>query len=88
MLRKGFLKGHSNALNFVLRLVDVSIVLSIGVLSYYLSNAYETYTALNVQGLPQHYIKVILLAAVLIFHTSKVQIIEANSSISGPLVIH
>ena len=64
MLKKGFLKGHSNALNFVLRLVDLSVVLSCGVLAYYFSAAYDTYTAAGVQGLPEHYIKVILLATI------------------------
>lgn len=66
MLKKGFLKGHSSVLNFALRLIDLSIVLSCGVLSYYYSNAYETYTAVGIHGLPVHYIKVILLAAVLV----------------------
>ena len=66
MLKKGFLKGHSNVLNFVLRLIDLSIILSCGVLSYYFSAAYETYTAIGVQSLPEHYIKVILLAAILV----------------------
>jgi len=66
MLKKGFLKGHSNALNFVLRLVDLLIVLSCGVLSYYFSNAYATYTAIGVNGLPEHYIKVILLATIFV----------------------
>ena len=60
MLKKGFLKGHSSVLNFVLRLIDLSIVLSCGVLSYYYSAAYETYTAVGINGLPEHYIKVIL----------------------------
>ena len=64
MLKKGFLKGHSNALNFVLRLVDLSVVLSCGVLAYYFSAAYDTFTAAGVQGLPEHYIKVILLATI------------------------
>ncbi|MEN8226494.1 MAG: hypothetical protein ABFS05_14160, partial [Bacteroidota bacterium] len=67
MIKKGFLKGHSNVLNFVLRLVDLSIVLICGVLSYYFSAAYETYTLAGVQGLPEHYIKVVLLAAVITF---------------------
>ena len=66
MLKKGFLKGHSNVLNFVLRLIDLSIILSCGVLSYYFSAAYETYTALGVNGLPEHYTKVILLVVVLV----------------------
>lgn len=65
MMKKGFLKGHSNVLNFVLRLIDLSVVLSCGVLAYYLSAAYDTYTAIGVQGLPEHYVKVILLATVL-----------------------
>ena len=66
MLKKGFLKGHSNALNFVLRLIDLSVVLFCGVLSYYYSAAYGTYTAAGVQGLPDHYTKVILMASVLV----------------------
>ena len=65
MMKKGFLKGHANVLNSILRLVDVSLVLVCGILSYYYSNAFATYTAAGVQGLPGHYLKVILLAAVL-----------------------
>jgi len=65
MLKKGFLKGHANILNLVLRLLDLSVVLLCGVLSYYYSSAFETYTAAGVNGLPGHYIKVILLAAIL-----------------------
>ncbi len=65
MIKKGFLKGHANVLNFVLRLVDLSIVLICGVLSYYFSSAFKTYSDLGVQGLPDHYIKVILIAVVL-----------------------
>ena len=66
MLKKGYLKGHSNVLNFVLRLVDMSVVLSCGVMAYYFSAAYDTFTAAGVHGLPGHYVKVILLASVLV----------------------
>jgi len=62
MIKKGFLKGHSDVLNFILRLLDVSIVLSCGMLSYYYSNAFETFTAAGIQGLPGHYVKAIWLA--------------------------
>jgi len=41
-------------------------VLSCGALSYYFSAAYETYTAAGVQGLPGHYVKVLLLASVFV----------------------
>ena len=62
MIKKGFLKGNSNTLNFILRIIDLSVVLACGVLSYYFSTAYVTYTAAGVQGLPGHYFKIILLA--------------------------
>ncbi|MBE9563617.1 MAG: undecaprenyl-phosphate glucose phosphotransferase, partial [Proteobacteria bacterium] len=62
MIKKGFLKGHGNALNFSFRLVDLLVVAVCGTLSYFVSNAYETYAAMGVQGLPEHYLKVILLA--------------------------
>ncbi len=62
MIKKGFLKGHANALNFSFRLFDLLIVAVCGALSYFVSNAYETYTAMGVYGLPEHYFKVILLA--------------------------
>lgn len=65
MLKKGFLKGHSNVLQLILRMIDFSVVLFCGALSYYYSAAYETYTAAGVQGVPNHYVKVILLASVL-----------------------
>jgi putative colanic acid biosysnthesis UDP-glucose lipid carrier transferase len=66
MIKKGFLKWHANTLNFILRCVDLSVVLLCGIASYYLSNAYEIYTALGVEGLPRHYLPVILLAVVLV----------------------
>jgi len=62
MIKKGFLKGHANALNFSFRLIDLSVVAICGLLSYFISNAYETYTAMGVQGPPEHYLKVILFA--------------------------
>jgi putative colanic acid biosynthesis UDP-glucose lipid carrier transferase len=65
MLKKGILKGHASVLNFVLRLIDIIIVLICGTLSYFYSTAYETYTVAGVQGLPGHYLKVIVLAVVL-----------------------
>ena len=70
MIKKGFLKGHANALNFGFRLVDLLVVAICGTISYFFSNAYATYTSVGVEGLPDHYLKVILLAsllAVLIF---------------------
>ena len=65
MLKKGFLKGHANVLNFMLRLIDLLLVLACGVLSYYFSAAYETYTVTGVQGIPEHYFKVIFAAGLL-----------------------
>ena len=62
MIKKGFLKGHANVLNIVIRLVDLSVVLACSVLSYYFSAAFETYTAAGVHGLPEHYLKVSFLA--------------------------
>ena len=54
-----------------------------GILSYYVSNAYATFTALGVQGLPESYIHVILLAAILsaiIFPVSSVYKVWRGSS--------
>lgn len=65
MFKKGFLKGHANTLNLILRLIDLSVVLIGGVLSYYFSAAYGTYTDLGVKGLPGHYFEVVLAAMVL-----------------------
>jgi len=65
MIKKGFLKGHSDLLNIVVRLSDVALVLFVGVVSYYFSNAYETFTALGVNGLPDHYIGALLLVTVM-----------------------
>jgi len=56
MVKKGFLKGYSNILNFILRLMDLSIILVCGVLSYYFSAAYETYNAIGIHDIPEHYI--------------------------------
>ena len=49
-------------LNQALRLSDWALILITGILSYYASNAYETFTAMGVQGLPASYLQVILLA--------------------------
>ncbi len=65
MIKKGFLKGHANALNIGLRLADLSIVAVCAVVSYYFSNAYGVYVAQGEDGLPEHYVKVILLAVFL-----------------------
>jgi len=64
MIKKGFLKGHANVLNLVLRLVDLFIVLACSVVSYYFSAAFETYTAAGIHGVPEHYLKVAFLAVV------------------------
>ena len=83
MHQKGLLKGHANILNQVLRLSDWSLILISGILSYYVSNAYETFTAIGVQGLPEHYLHVILLAIVLsaaIFPLSAVYKVWRGSS--------
>jgi len=52
-------------LNLLLRLSDWVLILICGALSYYASNAYETFTAMGVQGLPTSYLQVILLAVLL-----------------------
>jgi len=65
MFKKGLLKGHADVLNFVLRIIDLSVVLACGVLSYYFSAAYDTYAAAGVQGLPEHYTIFILISAFL-----------------------
>lgn len=65
MIKKGFLKGYANLLNFLLRCMDLSIVLGSGIGSYYFSAAYQTYSAQGIQGLPDHFIKAILLVIVL-----------------------
>ena len=66
MIKKGLLKGHSSILNLIIRLIDLSAILICGVLSYYYSAAYETYTAAGVHGLPEHYSKVLLFAVILV----------------------
>jgi len=64
MIKKGSLKGHANVLNLVVRLLDLLLVLACSVLSYYFSNAYETYTAIGIYGVPEHYLKVAFLGVV------------------------
>ena len=59
MVKKGFLKGYAGIFNFILRLIDLSIVLVCGALSYNYSTAADLYAAVGVQGLPDHYFKVI-----------------------------
>jgi putative colanic acid biosynthesis UDP-glucose lipid carrier transferase len=66
MIKKGFLKGNANTLNWVLRFIDWIFVMVCGIAAYYLSNAYEIYTALGVEGLPRHYLPVILFAVILV----------------------
>ena len=83
MYQKGFLKGHANLLNLFLRLNDWLLIMISGMLSYYASNAYETFTALGVQGLPESYIQVVLLAVLLsalIFPLSNVYKVWRGSS--------
>lgn len=65
MIKKGFLKGHASVLNFLLRFFDLCVVVISGVVTYYFSPAYQTYMAQGVLGLPEHYIKAIVLAVVL-----------------------
>lgn len=65
MIKKGLLKGYGNILNLLLRFTDLFIVLGCGVVTYYFSTAYDTYTAIGVEGLPNHYIKVVMLAVAL-----------------------
>ena len=64
-MKKGILKGHANILNQFLRLSDLALVMLSGILAYYLSNAYDTFTALGVHGLPESYVQVILLVILL-----------------------
>ena len=52
-------------MNLAFRLADLLIITISGLLAYYLSNAYGTYTALGVQGVPNSYLHVILLATLL-----------------------
>ena len=83
MYQKGFLKGHANLLNQLLRLSDWILVLLSGNLAYYLSNAYDTFTAAGIEGLPGSYIKVLALAVVLsaiIFPVSAVYKVWRGSS--------
>ena len=83
MYQKGFLKGHSNLLNQLVRFNDWLWVLMCGVAAYYFSNAYETFTAIGVQGLPKSYSQVILLAVLLsalIFPLSNVYKVWRGSS--------
>ncbi|MGB5396569.1 MAG: hypothetical protein WBN96_05420, partial [Gammaproteobacteria bacterium] len=62
----GFLKGHANLLNLVLRLIDLSTVGLSGIVAYFFSNAYTTFTAAGEQGVPHSYVTVILLAIVFV----------------------
>ncbi len=83
MYQKGFLKGHANLLNLFLRVSDCLLVLVCGIFSYYLSNAYETFTALGIYGLPKSYLQVVLLAILLsaiIFPVSAVYKVWRGSS--------
>ncbi len=65
MIKKGFLKGHSSTLNFILRFLDVLTVLVCGIFSYYLSTAYVVHAEMGIYGVPQPYLKVVFLAVVL-----------------------
>jgi len=67
MIKKGLLKGYANTLNVMLRTFDLFVVLVCGVIAYYFSTAYATNSAAGVPGIPEHYIKVVLLAVILAF---------------------
>ena len=64
MIKKGVLRGHASVLNIILRFIDLSVVFACGVLSYYFSAAHQTYMAVGVNGIPEHYLQVTLLAVV------------------------
>ena len=62
---------------------DWLLITVCGFIAYYLSNAYETFTALGIQGLPKSYLHVILLAVILsalIFPLSAVYKVWRGSS--------
>ena len=62
---------------------DWLLIMVCGFIAYYLSNAYETFTALGIQGLPKSYLHVILLAVILsalIFPLSAVYKVWRGSS--------
>jgi len=83
MIKKGLLKGHARALNFILRLFDLLLVLLCGVLSYYYSTAYEVNTALGIYSFPEHYFKVVLFvsfSSVLLFPIFNVYRVWRGSS--------
>jgi putative colanic acid biosynthesis UDP-glucose lipid carrier transferase len=83
MHKKGIIKAHADLLNLALRLSDWSLVFASGVVAYYLSNAYDTFTAMGVEGLPESYLKVIILAVILsalIFPLSSVYKVWRGSS--------
>jgi len=61
----GFLKGHSGVLNYILRISDWALLAVCGVVSYYLSNAYELYASMGVEGLPHAYVYVVIIIIVL-----------------------
>ena len=65
MIEKGLLKGNSSVLNWILRLLDLAVILVCGVLAYNYSSAYDAYLALGVDGLPNRYLRVILFASFL-----------------------
>jgi len=70
-------------LNQLLRLSDWALILISGILSYYASNAYETFNAMGVQGVPKSYFQVTLLAvtlSALIFPLSAVYKVWRGSS--------
>jgi putative colanic acid biosynthesis UDP-glucose lipid carrier transferase len=66
MYQKGFLKGHSNILNLALRLIDLLAITFCGILSFYLSNAYQYYSALGIKQIPESYLVVVFLSLVLV----------------------
>jgi len=66
MIKKGLLKGHAQVFNVMLRVIDLAAVFVCGMVAYYFSAAYSTYTATGVHGVPPHYLKVILLAVVIV----------------------
>ncbi len=61
MVRKGFLKGHANVINSLLRLADICVITLCAVGAYYVSNAYALFSSMGETGLPEPYLQVILL---------------------------
>ena len=82
-MMQGYLRQHASVLNQLRKLVDLMLVFFTGLISYYFSPAYETFSAAGEGGFPGRYLIVLLMVVgitALVFPLSRVYRVWRGSS--------